>query len=214
MRIDVTLAHRDLDGELARLQARMRTPGDALHGLQKIPATLPGFVFRYREVAGEFYLYVEDAADGTLAGCTVFNRAFEVERRAQCCLRSPHSRYGTGYQRRGLASAVYTWALQAGLCLVSGPRQSLGAHRLWRSLGEAHELLFVQITDRKLECLGTQVPEAAFHAFDTRMVLLGAGWDPERFAKVTGCSLDARSPLPAPIWQAMPGLSRAGCDKG
>jgi hypothetical protein len=189
MRIDVAPAHRDIDAELARLHERMNTPGDALHGMSTFPAGLPDLVFRYREVAGEFYVYVEDVAKGALAGCTVFNRALEVERKAERYLRSPHSRYGSGYQRRGLATAVYSWALQAGLCLISGPRQSVGAHSLWRSLGTAHELLFVQVRDKKLQCLGPRLDGSALDEFDTRMLLLGAGWNLDRFAKVANCRL-------------------------
>lgn len=184
MRIDVALDHRDLDAELARLHARMQTPGDALHGMAAIPAPLPGMALRYREVDGEFYVYVEDIARGALAGCTVFNREPDVGRRAGRYLRSPHSRYAPGYQRRGLATAVYTWALQAGLCLVSGPRQSVGAHRLWQSLATAHELLFVRLGDDALACLPQAPASPELERLDTRMLLLGAGWDSARFARV------------------------------
>ncbi|RYY93769.1 MAG: N-acetyltransferase, partial [Comamonadaceae bacterium] len=75
MRIDVALDHRDLDGELAALHRRMHTPGDALHGMATVPTTLPGLAVRYREVAGEFYLYVEDVAQHALAGHAVEHRA-------------------------------------------------------------------------------------------------------------------------------------------
>ncbi|RYY84405.1 MAG: N-acetyltransferase [Comamonadaceae bacterium] len=189
MRIDVVLDHRDLDDELAKLHRRMHTPGDALHGMPTIPVALPGLVVRYREVAGEFYLYVEDVARRALAGCTVFNHAPDVGRAAERHLRSPHSRYGAAYRRRGIASAVYTWALQAGLCLVTGPRQSAAAYCLWQSLARGHELLVVQLNDGGLHCLGTQVDDAAFGAFATRMVLLGAGWDRERLAAAEGFPL-------------------------
>jgi len=193
MRIDVALTHRDVDAELARLHERMNSPGDALHGMTTIPTALPGLVFRYREVAGEFYLYVEDTARGALAGCTVFNRAFEVERRAERYLRSPHTRIASAYQRRGIGTAVYEWALQAGLCLVSGPRQSVGAHRLWQALGTRHELVFVRLRDKKLEFLGPDRPPGWKEAYKTRMLLLGAGWELERFARVAQCALPALS---------------------
>lgn len=55
----------------------------------------------------------------------------ELSRRADPHLRGPHSRYRPDYQRRGTATAVYRWALGIGLCLISGPRHSRGAHALW-----------------------------------------------------------------------------------
>ena len=189
MRIDVALEHRDLEAELASLHARMHCPGDPLHGLPAIASGLPGFVLSYREADGEFYVYVEDIARGTLAGCTVFNAAFEVDRRAARYLRSPHSRYAAAYRRQGLASAVYRWALDAGLCLVSGPRQSPGAYRLWRSLAQTHELAFVRTSNKRLQILGPRVEPRAFDAFDTRMMLFGAGWTVPRFAAATQCDV-------------------------
>ena len=186
MRIDVALEHRDIDAELARLHQRMHTRGDALHGLPALATPpLPDMAFRYREVDGEFYVYVEDTARRALAGCTVFNRTRDVHRKAARYLRSPHSRYATGYQRRGLATAVYTWALGAGLCLVSGPRQSPGAHRLWQALSARHELLFVRLGADALQLL-PEAPEGPDREqLDTRMLLLGAGWDGERLARIT-----------------------------
>lgn len=183
MRIDVALAHRDLEAELANLHARMQRPADALHGLPAIATALPGFAFRYRESDGEFYIYVEDRSRGVLAGCTVFNRVFEVDRHAARYVRSPHSRYAAAYQRRGVASAVYRWALAAGMCLVTGPRQSPGAHRLWLALARTHELAFVQARDRRLHLIGPRVAPSAFEDFDTRMLLLGTGWTLEGFAR-------------------------------
>lgn len=194
MRIDVGLDHRDLEGELAALHARMRDTTDVLHGLPAIATALPDLVFRFRETDDEFYVYVEDTARDVLAGCTVFNRVFEVQRGVARYLRSPHSRYAAAYRRRGVAGAVYRWALDAGMCLVSGPRQSEGAFRLWMALARTHELAFVRLGDGHLRLLGPRVDRAAFESFDTRMVLLGAGWSGDRFAALTGC---AESP-PAP----------------
>lgn len=182
MRIDVTLAHRDVDAELAKLYWRLRTPGDAMHGLPTIHGPVPGMLLHVREHAGELCVYLEDVQAGAMAGCTVFHRPFEPEARRLKFLRSPHSRYGSAYQRRGLATAVYTWALQSGLCLLSGPRQSPAAHRLWLSLGQTHRLLVAQLNDRQLRHPGSVEP-AAFERLDTRLLLLGSGWTPERFAR-------------------------------
>jgi hypothetical protein len=198
MRIDVALDHRELDAELAALHARMQLPGDALHAMAALPSGLPDLVFRYREVDGEFYLYVEDIAREALAGCTVFNRPSEVDRRAARYFRSPHSRYASAYRRRGIASAVYRWALDAGMCLVSGPRQSPAAHGLWKSLARSHALSFLQIRDKRLHLLGGQVEPSAFEAFNTRMLLLGGGWTLERFAAVTECAPAPTAARPEP----------------
>lgn len=182
MRIDVML-HRDIEAELAALHTRMQRPGDPLHRLPTIVSGLRDIVFRYREVDGEFFLYVEDAAARRLAGITVFQRVPDIDGRAARFLRSPHSRYASAYQRQGLGSAVYRWALLAGMCLISGPRQSGGAHRLWLSLAQTHDLLYVQVRDRALRCFGPEVGPDRFGAFDTRMVLLGAGWCVERLER-------------------------------
>jgi len=188
MRIDVTLEHRDLEADLAALHARMRTPGDVLHQMPVIGAALPGLALRYREADGEFYVYVEDASRNVLAGCTVFNRAF-VDCRTGRYVRSPHSKYAAGYRRRGVASAVYRWALDAGMCLVSGPRQSPAAYGLWMSLARSYELAFVDTRDRRLRIMGDRVEQSAFEEFDTRMMLLGRGWTLRRFARVTQCQV-------------------------
>lgn len=185
MRLDVTLAHRDIYAELAKLYRRLRTPGDLMHGLPTIPSPVPGMLFHAREHSGEFSVYVEDVQGEVLAGCTVFNRPFEPEIRPLRFLHSPHSRYGPTYQRRGLASAVYSWMLQSGLCLLSGPRQSPAAYRLWLSLGRAYPLLVTQLTDRQLSCCDSGGPVAC-ERLDTRLLLLGSGWTPERFARQAG----------------------------
>lgn len=186
MRIDVAFEHRSLDSELAGVHARMRHPGDALHAMPLIATDMPGFAFRYRESDGEFYVYVEDTLRNVLAGCTVFNRVPGLDRRAGRYLRSPHSRYADAYTRRGLASAVYGWALDAGMCLLSGPRQSPAAYRLWLSLARSRELVFVDTGDKCPRILGERVEPSAFDAFDTRMMLLGAGWTLQRLAAVMG----------------------------
>ena len=209
MRIDVALDHRELDAELAALHARMQHPGDVLHAMAALPSGLPDLVFRYREVDGEFYLYVEDISREVLAGCTVFNRLVEVDRRASRYLRSPHSRYASAYRRRGIASAVYRWALDAGMCLVSGARQSPGAYGLWQSLARTHELSFLQIRDQRLQLLGDKIEPAAFEAFDTRMMLFGAGWTLERFAAVTECDFAPTARPLAPHERALLEPARA-----
>jgi hypothetical protein len=183
-----------VEAELERVHARLRRFGGVLTGLRRLDIPVPGFAFRFREADGEQYVYVEDLANGRLAGYTVFNRLIELDRRADRHLRGPHSKYGRMYQRRGLATAVYRWALGSGMCLITGARQSEGAHALWRALAASHALGYVELKDKALCCLGPEIARERLQDFHTRMVLLGAGWDMERFARETG----ARSPQPEP----------------
>jgi len=188
LRIDVELPAEAVDADLRRLQRRLRTPGDALHRCATLSVQLPGLVLRHREADGEHYVYVQDTALGCLAGYTVFNRLIELDRRADRVLRGPHSRYAPAYQRRGLARAVYEWGLGAGMCFISGPRQSAGAHALWQSLARQHPVGFVALSGKTLRWLGTHVDATTLEDFHTRMVLLGAGWNWPRFRAESGCA--------------------------
>lgn len=180
LRIDVEHAPELLDAELDALQRRMRTRGDPLHGLPAVASGLPDLVFRCREADGEYYVYVEDARRRCLAGYTVFNHLIELNRRIEKSMRAPHSKYAPAYRRRGIASAVYECALQSGLCLISGARQSAGAHALWQALGRRHALGFVLMRDKSMRYLGKRVSEPLLDNLHVRMILFGAGWDVER----------------------------------
>lgn len=186
LRIDVQLSPDAVEAELDRLHGRLESPGDAMYGLPSMLTPWPELVFRYRQADGEHYVYVQDVARGRLAGCTVFNRLVELDRRADRHLRAPHSRYAPAYQRRGIATAVYEWGLASGLCLISGPRQSAGAHALWLALARRHALLRVELHERRLGLLRDAAPLAA-NDLRTRLVLLGEGWSLSRFLAETGC---------------------------
>lgn len=175
MRIDVDLDHHDIEAELAALFGRLRARGDKLVTLPIFAPRAPELVFKYREVDGEFYVYAEDAGRGVLAGCTVFNRVQELDARVGRFVRSPHSRYAREYRRKGVASAVYQWALGAGICLVSGPRQSVGAYRLWESLADFNEMKFVFLIDRRLQVMDTTSDRRDLEELEARMLLSGAG---------------------------------------
>ncbi|WP_338106282.1 N-acetyltransferase [Ramlibacter henchirensis] len=168
----------------------MRRAGDPLCGLPTIGTPLSGFAFRYREADGEQYVYVEDLARRQLAGYTVFNRLVELGRQADLHLRAPHSKYSRHYQRRGIGSAVYRWALERGMCLITGARQSVAAHSLWHSLSARYELGYVDLRDRKLSYLGRHIAPALLADFHARMILLGRGWTLDRFACETGARVD------------------------
>ena len=187
LRIDVQLPTDSVEAEIDRVDARLQAAGRPFRSMRELEdLRMPGLVFRHREADGEHFVYVEDLSSGRLAGCTVFNRLVEVDRRADRVLRSPHSKYGRMYQRRGIASAVYRWALERGMCLISGPRQSTGAHALWQSLARDHGLGYVALKDKALTYLGDDVDPATQEDFHTRMVLLGSGWALEAFLRDTG----------------------------
>lgn len=186
LRIDVDHRQEDIERELDAIERRMGRAGDSLHGLETLPVGLPGFVFRHRIADGEHYVYAIDAASGRLAGYTVFNRLVEIDRRADRYLRAPHSRYAPAWQRRGIATAVYRWWLGAGNCLISGARQSAGAHALWQALAREHPLAYASLRDRKLGYLPPHAFAQVREQLGTRMILLGKGWDADRLALAAG----------------------------
>jgi hypothetical protein len=186
MRIDVHLPQAEIEEHLERVHARMRCGEGALAGLRTLDIGVPGLVFRYREADGEHYVYAQERAAGGLAGYTVFNRLIELDRRADRHLRAPHSRYGHAWRRRGIATAVYRWALAGGMNLITGVRQSPGAHALWCKLARSHELGYVALKDKVLVHLGPRVEASVLEDFHTRMLLLGRGWDVQRFLRETG----------------------------
>lgn len=183
MRVDVHYTAAQIDDELAALQHRLRDQATQLQPVHHT-ARLPGFAVRYRCTDGSVFVYVEDLAQRRLAGYTVFRRLDGLDRRSRGAVLSPHSKFAPAYQRRGLASHVYGWMLDGGVCLVSGARQSPAAHALWRSIGRARHLGYVHCGDRHLRYLGTDAPPDAFGDLDTRMVLWGDDWCAERFDRL------------------------------
>ncbi|MGU7784738.1 histone acetyltransferase [Burkholderia sp. PU8-34] len=219
MRIDVQHCQHTIDDELDTLHARLHRPGDRLHGLPAVPLGTTGLIVRHREADGEYFLYVEDPATRQLAGSTVFNRLPEIPRRADRYLRAPHSRFRSSHQRRGLATALYRWSLDAGLCLISGARQSVGAAHLWTALARDYRHGFADVEGRTLRYLGEQVPDDVHGALHTRRLLLGRGWTMADFAHATGmtdgpAAADEFSNRPdrAPArWPSWPGTPLGPC---
>lgn len=180
LRIDVQRPDESIESELDTLYRRLHTAADPLAACTARPGPRPGLVWRHREADGEHYVYVEDTARGCLAGYTVFNRLIEVDRRTDPHVRAPHSRYAPAYQRRGIATAVYEWGLQQGFCLVSGARQSAGAHALWLALGRRFRLGYVALRKRRMHYLGAEPAAALRDDLNTRLLLLGPGWSLDR----------------------------------
>jgi hypothetical protein len=175
--VDVQWSAASVEDELISLHARLLRTGLLKSGTGIITTQLPGLILRHREADGEHYIYVEDVARGCLAGYTVFNRLIEVDRRMDPFVRAPHSKYAGEYQRRGIATAVYEWALRQGYCLVSGARQSQSAHALWRSLATRHRLEYIEIRNKCIHLLAPPVDSLTRDRLQTRMVLLGEGWE-------------------------------------
>lgn len=189
LRIDVQLPPSELERELDALNRRLNKPGDILYDLPCIDINLPDLAFRYREADEEYYIYVEDMKNRRLAGYTVFNRLIELNRRQDKYLRATHSKYAPAYQRRGIASAIYRWWLDAGNCLISGARQSTGAHALWHSLNKHYDLIYVDLRDKTLRYLGCEVSNQIREDLHTRMILLGKNWDLSGLAERTGMAI-------------------------
>lgn len=185
LRIDVDPRKAKPVDTLAPVHERMRAMGDRLRDMPQLALGDPGLRARFREADGELYVYVEDTRRDSLVGYTVFNRLIELNRRADRHIRAPHSQYDPTYQRRGLASAVYRWALGRGICLMSGARQSPGAHALWQSLSRHCEAGFADLRNKQLSYLGREVERATLAELHTRMFLLGEGWTLERFRRET-----------------------------
>lgn len=185
LRIDVNHAPQEVESELDAIHARMNRPLDRLHGLPEVKTDIPGIVLRYREADGEYYVYVVDVRRDRVAGYTVFNRLIEVGRRADPHVRAPHSKYAAPHQGMGLATAVYRWALDAGLCIISGARQSIGAHRLWMGLSRHYELGYVDLRRKQLRYLGKAVTPSVQGDLHTRMILLGQGWTLSDYMRAT-----------------------------
>jgi len=180
LRIDVQCPDESIERELDTLHRRRQTAADPLASCSTLPGRLPGLVWHHRKADGEHYVYVEDTARGCLAGYTVFNRLVEVDRRTDPHVRAPHSRYAPDYQRRGIATAVYEWGLEQGFCLLSGARQSAGAHALWLALGRRFQLGYVALRARRMHYLGAQPPSTLRDELSTRLLLIGPGWSVER----------------------------------
>lgn len=193
LRIDVDAPRPESFDSLDALYERMHSVGDPLHGLPAFGLHDPDLRLRIREADGELYAYVEDLRRHCLAGCTVFNRLVELNRRADRHLRAPHSRYRAEYQRRGIATAVYDWALGTGICLMTGARQSEGARALWLGLARRYAWGFADLRDKKLTYLGRDVPAETLDRLHTRMFLLGEDWSFARFREAVQMQQDARA---------------------
>ena len=135
---------------------------------------LPGLEFRLREADGEYFVYAIDPLRNRIVAYTVFNRLVEVDRHTDHHLRAPHAKVVDGYRRMGIASAIYRWWLDSGHSLMTGARQSAGAHGLWMALARDYELAAARIdTHKRVQQLPLPPPPGFFNALDTRLVLVG-----------------------------------------
>ena len=174
LRIDVDLSGRDIQREFEALYDRIRTNHRTRDAMQPLPLHLHGLVFRLREADGEYFVYAIDPQRNRIVAYTVFNRLVEVDRRTDRHLRAPHTKVVDGYRRMGIASAIYRWWLDSGRSLITGARQSAGAHGLWMALARDYELAAARIdTHKRVQQLPLPPPPGFFNALDTRLVLVG-----------------------------------------
>ena len=101
-------------------------------------------------------------------------------------MRAPHTKFAPAYQRCGLAGSLYRWALDGGLCLLSGARQSAGAHALWQVLGADYPGGYVDLRQKTLTWLAETVSPREREDLHTRRLLLGRGWTLQAFMARTG----------------------------
>lgn len=189
LRIDVDLSGRDIEREFDALHNRIRTNHRTREAMQILHLPLRGLVFQMREADGEVFVYAMDPLHDRIVAYTVFNRLVEVNRYADRHLRAPHTKVVEGYRRRGIASAIYRWWLDSGRSLVTGARQSAGAHGLWMALSRDYELAAVRIAPHKrVQRLPLPPPPGFFGALDTRLVLAGRGCRLEDFATHAACA--------------------------
>lgn len=176
MRIDVDRGGTRLEAELDALYPHC-LKNAAADGTIFLPELHDSPLSRYRRTAdGETFLYIEDPEKRWLAGSISLNRVTGMDRRLDRFIRSPHSRLREPYQCQGLATRLYLEALNAGLCLLSGARQSPGALQLWRSLSEYYPLHHVRLEGKLLVDLGRSIEWRTFEDLHTRLLLCGAGW--------------------------------------
>ena len=100
------------------------------------------------------------------------------------CARA-HTRLRGSAQRKGRDDAV-SLGVDAGLCLISGARQSVGAAQLWTALAQDYRHGFVDIDGRALRYLGETVADDVHGALHTRRLMLGHGWEIGEFARAAG----------------------------
>ncbi|MDT4865606.1 hypothetical protein FQZ97_1004170 [compost metagenome] len=92
---------------------------------------------------------------------------------------------------------MYEWALGQGFCLISGARQSQGANALWQSLAMRHRLEYIEIRDKRINFLGSQVDQVTRDNLQTRMLMLGSGRDVDSWRRTVsqgGGSVSAVNP--------------------
>lgn len=206
LRIDVPAEPDNLLEELDTLYQRLRAGDGGLRACRPLGPLGPQWQVWHREADGEHFLYVEDLAESRLAGYIVFNRLREVNRRVDPHVRSPHTKLDPRYRRCGIASTLYTWALEQGFCLLSGARQSAAAHALWQALGRDYPLGYVDVRQRQPTWLGYAVSPSVQDALSTRLMLLAPGHPaylltPPVARRAAGAHLRSLGAPPRDAWQ-------------
>lgn len=184
LRIDVKRPAQQIRDELQAYGRRLADAGPPAEPPGGV-ALPPGFRTCERRTGEVTFIYVEGIACGRLVGYVALHPLPEAGRRAAAAVRLPHALFHPDFQRRGLGSAIYGAVLARGIGLVSGARQSVAAHALWRALGRRHTLVHVQVRRRALAYLGSSVSATVLDDLRTRLLLLPPGMDVAAFARRT-----------------------------
>lgn len=90
--------------------------------------------------------------------------------------RTPHTSLFPEFQGKGIASAIYRWALDNRWCLVSSESHTKGARALWQSLSRSYPLIYIDVRTNEF----VTENDHKRRPNDVSMMLLGKGWTPEK----------------------------------
>jgi len=120
----------------------------------------------------------------------------ELEPTQHSFLKTPHSMILAPYRGKGLIYKVYDFLLSSGICMGSGESQSKSANILWSKLAKKYPWFLVNVKGSSdfigfgsIEFIGQSAPKSVLNKTITRIILLGRGWDLEKFRKKTGMKM-------------------------
>lgn len=181
----LSVDHEQSDAEVQRFVGRMsRLMKEAQkgHKAQTIRTNRPGVTLvTFHDGWG--YRIVNVLEGDEVVGFSIFEDV-PVPGGKSGALVTPHSSYTQKARGKGYASSVYTWALSHGVCLLSASGQTKGANALWAKLGTKWPWVVVELRrNRFLIDLGSpsKLSQNKLNHKDTRLVLLGNGWDRKKF---------------------------------
>ena len=113
---------------------------------------------------------------------------------------TPHSVLAKAHRGQGLMPQVYDWLLNKGYCFGSGEAQSKGANVLWSKLAKRHPWFLVNVKGSSdfvgfgsIQFIGQSASKSVLNSTNTRIIMLGRGWDLDKFQKKTGMKMNTVS---------------------